>query len=133
MRKLSIGLISIVLCFCLFMFVGCDNNKSSVEEESVSYYCSYSQLEKMEIGSELPIYPECEFDYKLTYKDKDYIIHITSLSAQLVKKNFIEKDALIEGEYYPFEVHAVVEGSVPTNFPLKSFAFLLGCQLYEFM
>ena len=36
MRKLSIGLISIVLCFCLFMFVGCDNNKSSVEEESVS-------------------------------------------------------------------------------------------------
>ena len=58
-------------------------------------------LADCEIGYELPVYPSCEFDYKV---NDDCVVHISSIKAVLVKKNEIHEGDLLTENFTPYIV-----------------------------
>lgn len=100
MKKLSIVLVTIVLCCSAFLFTGCDQAKT-VENNSV--IPSQYDLSKMEVGTIVDLYPP--FDYKLVERDQtEHIIHVKSFTATLLKKNTINKGDLISGYFSKYEI-----------------------------
>ena len=58
-------------------------------------------LADCEIGYELPVYPSCEFDYKV---NDDCVVHISSIKAVLVQKNEIHEGDLLTENFTPYIV-----------------------------
>lgn len=95
MKKFIAVLCVILLSMCLF--VGCaDDSQNTID------------LEKCEIGDELPIYPNCEFDYKV---DENYTVHISSIKLTLVEKKYIIKDSCIDDSFYKYTIKFAANGS----------------------
>lgn len=107
MKKFSYILLSLILCLTCLAVAGCSN------DERDDYTVDFS---KMEVGAEIPVYPNCEFDYVLTphiegsESSKEYTFHISSLTATLVKKNSIQEGGILTEAFYPFEVQVNVAG-----------------------
>ena len=119
MKKISLVLVSLTLCFTLLALVGCGGNTTS---ETVD-------LASIPEGTELSVYPKCEFDYKYKKGSDEYIFHISSISAKLTKKNSIGTNDLIEGDFYRYEITISVSGY--TDSSLAGHRFYL-CLLTEF-
>lgn len=106
MKKFSYILLSLMLCFTCFAVAGCSNDE---HDDTVD-------LSKIEVGAEIPVYPNCEFDYVLTphiegsESNKEYTFHISSFTATLIKKNSIQEGDKLTEAFYPFEVQVSVAG-----------------------
>lgn len=100
MKKLSIILVTIVLCCSAFLFTSCDQAKTV---ENTDVIPSQYDLSKMEVGTTVDVYPP--FRYKLLdEKGGEHIIKIKSFTITLLKKNQIHEDDLIEGMFSNYEV-----------------------------
>ena len=76
-------------------------------------------LSDFEIGDELPIYPKAPFDYTYVQRlypeeggvvETPFPFHIESAKVTLIKKNVIEEDTTISGEFSPFVLKLTVTG-----------------------
>lgn len=126
MKKLFVALISTVLCFSLFAFVGCDKDE---------YHDYTVDLSKMEVGAAIPIYPECEFNYVLTPENElhpeiagEYTFHVVALSAKLLSKNSIHEGDTLTEQFYPFEIQIDISGSVSPDLAGYTFSAKVCCQ-----
>ena len=106
MKKVCLILVGLLLCFSFAGISGCADN--SRENNVPTTY----DLSKIEVGTEMPIYPAFEFDYKV---NDDLIIRISSMSVTLTEKNEINPGDIIEGDYNFFTLMAKIHGSVITN------------------
>lgn len=100
MKKISLVLLSLVICFTLFAFVGCGENTTG----------NAIDLASLTEGAELSVYPECEFDYKYVKGNNEYAFHISSISAKLTKKNSIKAGDVIEDNFYRYEITLTASG-----------------------
>ena len=116
MKKLFVALISAVLCFSLFAFVGCDHK--STENDDIN-------IEDCEVGYKVNVYPNCEFDYQYDANGIQYQFHISSISAELTKKNTISSGDVIQGEFYPYEFTLTATGRTDSALAGKSFYLML--------
>ncbi len=117
MKKFICFLLCAVLIVCgTLALVGCDKPDNSN---------GFIDLSKLSEGDEIPIYPNCEFDYK--YVDKqtknEYVFHIKNITAKFVKANKIEEGNIIEGTYYPYEIELSATGN--TDKSLANYSFYL--------
>lgn len=107
MKKLLVTLMSAVLCFSLFVFVGCGDSEQFIDK-----------LEDKELGYEIPIYPDYEFDYKIideAHNNKEIILHVTDIKITLAAKNVIPANEPISGTFckytYRIKAHATTDPS----------------------
>lgn len=100
MKKFIATLCIVLLSLCLF--VGCaDDLQNTID------------LEKCEIGDELPIYPNFEFDYKV---NDEITVHVNSIKLILTEKNTIKQNEVNEGYYYPYTMTIKVSATTsPSN------------------
>ncbi len=108
MKKFYVVLLSLIMCFVSICFVGCEDK----ENDSVA---GYIDLAKMQEGDYLPINPNFEIDHKYTDTHNneligEYIFHVSSISVMLYKKNIIEQNKIVDGEFYPYEIKTNVSG-----------------------
>lgn len=104
MKKFIAVLCVVLLSLCLF--VGCaDDSQSSID------------LEKYEIGDELPIYPNCEFDYKV---NDECTVHISSIKLTLVEKREITENCVIENDFFKYTFNLIVTGVTHSDFSQKN-------------
>ncbi|MCD8372956.1 MAG: hypothetical protein LUD27_06630 [Clostridia bacterium] len=83
---------------------------SAVPLASCSNNSGLINLADCEIGYELPVYPDCEFDYKI---DDDCVVHISEIKAVLTAKNEINEGDVIEDEfYYRYEISITIEAQL---------------------
>lgn len=86
--------VSIVLCvMCVALasigLVGCgEEDKDALPD-----------LADCEIGYELPVYPDFEFDYVI---DEECTIHMTSIKATLIEKNKIDPNVPLTEQFFPY-------------------------------
>lgn len=78
-------------------------------------------LTDFEINSELPIYPECEFNYLYEYNDSKIGFHISSIRVILLEKNVIIPDSDLSGMFYPFAYTIIVAGYTDKALQGKTF------------
>ena len=88
MKKFFVSLMCVVMVICsmlgLSACAGDKDNSNTVD------------LSQIEVGAEIPVYPNCEFDYlfkpnNLESSDEQYTVHISQITAKLSKKNSIQK------------------------------------------
>ena len=106
MKKLFVALISAVLCFSLFAFVGCGKNS---EIPSPDDY---------QVGYQITPYPNFSFNYVAEVENETYTVSISSLTITLTEKNVIEPNQTISGEFYRFSFQVVIKAttdSILTN------------------
>lgn len=126
MKKFSYILLSLILCLTCLAVAGCSNDE----------YDDYIvDLSKMEVGAEIPVYPNCEFDYVLTpYNElhadvnKEYTFHISSLTAKLAKKNSISSNDVVSEQFYPFEIQIDTTGYTSPELAGYTFSIKVCCQ-----
>lgn len=90
-------------------------------------------LSTKEIGYEIPVYPDCEFSYKIIKTEYNYEtmqyevvleeeVHISEFSATFVRKNTIEENALLTGYFYPYTIRMYAVGKTSPSLEGKSLA-----------
>lgn len=89
-------------------------------------------IKQLNVGDELLVYPETSFSYtyiKRTYPnpndptevdEKSYVVQITSATLTLTKKNVIEKDDSIAGDFHPYVAKLVVTGKTDASLSGKA-------------
>lgn len=106
MKKFSYILLSLILCLACLAIAGCSSDERN----------NTVDLSKIEVGAEIPVYPNCEFDYVLTphiegsESNKEYTFHVSSFTATLIKKNSIQEGDKLTETFYPFEVQVSLSG-----------------------
>lgn len=107
---LLIALSLVTLCACGGSPSGNGNNTEQ------------TNIKELNVGDELLVYPEASFSYtyvKRTYPnpndptevdEKSYVVQITSATLTLTKKNTIEKDDSIAGNFHPYVAKLIVTG-----------------------
>ena len=110
MKKLFVAFISAVLCFSLFAFVGCDEGSAA------------ASFEEIEVGYNLPVYPDFEFDYKVS---DDCIVHINKIKIELTDKNIIEPNETVSSPYWPYIFHVSASGSTDAKYAGKTIYLIL--------
>ncbi len=109
MKKFIATLCIVLLSLCLF--VGCaDDLQNTID------------LEKCEIGDELPIYPNFEFDYKV---NDEITVHVNSIKLILTEKNTIKQNEVNEGYYYPYTMTIKVSATTSPSNAGKKLEFVL--------
>jgi len=101
------------LAFVLFTFytattaflVACNNGNSTKQTTDNAWV----DLSRYEVGSELSVYPTCEFDYKI---DDECTVHINSVKATLTARNEIIEGTTLSERYYPYTVQLVVTATM---------------------
>lgn len=116
MKKFFIGFLTL-LCLVSFSFglTACKDNDGLID------------LANAEIGYELPVYPDCEFDYKV---NDECTVHISSIKATLVAKNEIHEGDVLDEPFYPYEVKLEFTGS--TDAKNKDKAIYIGILLQTY-
>lgn len=108
MKKFFVSLMCVAMVICstlgLSACAGDKDNSNTVD------------LSQIEVGAEIPVYPNCEFDYlfkpnNLESSDEQYTVHISQITAKLSKKNSIHKGDILTEQFYPFEIQVYVSGS----------------------
>lgn len=107
MKKLSVILVTILLCCSAFLFTGCDQPKT-VENNSVIPH-EYD-LSNVAVGTKLPTHHPANFSYQYQENDKTYTFHIDDFSAELYEKRTINEGDVITGAFYPYTVKITVKG-----------------------
>ena len=126
MKKLCSVILGCLLgCICLTTG-GCSTDEYS--ELTVD-------LSKMEIGTEIPVYPGHEFDYSLTpeselYPDinDEYTYHVSAITAKLIRKNSIAEGDVISEQFFPFEIQIAIAGSTSPELAGYTFSAKICCQ-----
>ncbi len=101
--------VCVILCAVLtlglgVLLVGCnDNNGCQCTTEQL--HGDY--LADKEVGYEVPVYPNFEFDYKL---ESGRTIHISSIKVTLCSKNEIKPDEPFSGTFYPYAYKIQAKG-----------------------
>ena len=95
MKKFSI-IILILIMTSVLCFAGCANTPKAS-----------SDLGDCKVGYEFEVYPNVEFNYKI---NDDFIVHISDISATLVKKNEIKANETIEGDFHPYITKIEITG-----------------------
>lgn len=100
MKKFFVSVIgAIMFCLSVFGLVSCKQESKSGSID----------LANCEVGNKLPVYPTCEFDYKI---DDNCIVHINHFSATLVRKNSIEENAILEERFNRYEIQVEIGGKI---------------------
>lgn len=104
MKKVFTSILcSFLLIYGIIGLTACNNNESE----------SLPDLANCKIGYELPVYPQCDFYYKV---DENFTVHIENVSATLTKKNEIHQGDTLDTEFYPYTVTLTVSGTTdPAN------------------
>lgn len=103
MKKLFVALISAVLCFSLFVFVGC-NSEPQLPDGIID-------VETLQPGDVVPCYPSCAFDYKYEVSDDEtHIFHISEISISFVKKHTITDSVELTESFRLYEMLASAHG-----------------------
>lgn len=112
MKKAYLVLLSIIIgIFSSVGLTGCGDNENGT---------IFPDIANCEIGYQLPIYPTCEFDYRVTNGDDVYVIHIKSITMTLSAKNKITETTPIEGTYFPYTFRIKAEGSTTSDLSGKT-------------
>ena len=111
MKKFLVLLLSIVCIISTTAgLTACDNYSDNGSSNNI---VGAIDLANCEIGYELPVYPTCEFDYKV---NDNMTVHIKNIKVRLVEKNIINEDDEIAGNFYPYVVEVTAEGSTAIEF-----------------
>ncbi|MCD7729810.1 MAG: hypothetical protein LUI60_07910 [Clostridia bacterium] len=135
MKKFIITAMCAAVAFCSIPFVACSDNtadsnsglidasESSSDtvietfDNTENNSAQLTNLENYEVGDSLPVYPTCEFDYKVS---DDCVVHISEIKAVLTAKNEINEGDLIEGDWYPYIVTITTTGYIIQNDTTKN-------------
>lgn len=107
MKKLSIVLVTIVLCCSAFLFTGCDQAKTA---ENNSVIPHEYDLANVEVGTKLPTLHPANFSYQYQKDDKTYMFHIDDFSVELYEKRTINEGDVITEKFYPYTIKLAVKG-----------------------
>lgn len=124
MKKFGYILLSLILCLTGLTVAGCSKDK----------YDDYTvDLSKLEVGAEIPVYPNCEFDYVLTptneeFNGKEITFHINSIAATLSGKNYINEGDVVKTAFYPFEITVHVSGQTDITLAGKTISVYVCAQ-----
>ena len=119
MKKLSIVLVTIVLCCSAFLFTGCDQAKTT---ENNSVIPSQYDLANVEVGTKLPTLHPANFSYQYQKDDKTYTFHIDDFSVELYEKRTInEGDVITDKQFYPYTIKLTIKGSTLPDLNGKNF------------
>ncbi len=102
MKKFIVTVLCAVVTLCSISFAACSSSSDS----------GLINLADCEIGYELPVYPDCEFDYKV---DDDCVVHISEIKAVLTAKNEINAGDLVEDKFYRYEITLSANGYTNNN------------------
>jgi uncharacterized protein YxeA len=107
--KKIIAVLLCLLCLSPFAISGCNKNNSNTDSQIID-------LANCEIGYELPVYPECEFNYKI---NEECTVHVKSIKATLIQKNTISENDTLDSEFHPYIIHISAIGSTDMKFEGK--------------
>lgn len=110
MKKFALILLVAVLCVPIFAFAACADPSDDPYD-----------LSTKEIGYEIPVYPDCEFSYKIIKTEYNYEtmqdevvleaeVHISEFSVTLVNKNPVSAGDILDEDYGYYTVKLHVEG-----------------------
>lgn len=120
MKKLSIVLVTIVLCCSAFLFTGCDQSKTA---ENNSVIPDQYDLANVEVGTKLPTLHPANFSYQYQKDDKTYTFHIDDFSAELCEKRPIkEGDVITDDNFRPYTIKLSISGTTDPLLAGKKFA-----------
>lgn len=105
MKKFIVSAICAAVALCSISFSACSDNTADSNSGLIN-------LADCEIGYELPVYPDCEFDYKVS---DDCTVHISEIKAVLTAKNEINEGDFIEENFYRYEITLRATGKVTTT------------------
>lgn len=113
MKKFIVSAVCAVVALCSIPFAACSSSENN----------GLINLADCEIGYELPVYPDCEFDYKV---DDDCVVHISEIKAVLTAKNEINEGDLVEKDYYYYRyiITANVKGYLSSEYNSNSSLYL---------
>lgn len=120
MKKLSIVLVTIVLCCSAFLFTGCDQAKTV---ENTDVIPDQYDLANVEVGTKLPTLHPANFSYQYQKDDKTYTFHIDDFSAELYEKRPIkEGDVITDDNFRPYTIKLSISGTTDSLLAGKKFA-----------
>ncbi len=109
MKKFLFCLCSLVLTICATcLLTACDNDKATQSSSNPINY---------EIGYELTVYPDCDFNYKV---NDECLVHVSDISVVLAQKNEIAKNDTLTEPFYPCVYHISAKGSTDAKFAGKT-------------
>lgn len=114
MKKLFVALISAVLCFSLFAFVGCDDNDHQ-----------YDDAPEMKIGAKVAVSPNCTFDYQIDTADSTMTVHVTSIEVTLCDIHSVGANDVLSGIYYPYEYELKAYGTTDAQYSGTNLQFVV--------
>ena len=106
MKKLSIGLLVILMCGILCVFAGCDTNPT--ENKDIN-------IEDCEVGYKVDVYPNFPFDYSAELDGESYIVHIESIEVTLTEKNAIKEGEVVTEQFYPYAFTVVAKANTTST------------------
>lgn len=105
MKKFLVVCLSLICLMFTFGLTACGDKAETLD------------LADCEIGYELPVYPNCKFNYKITYDDYKQqtldvpvIVNIDNINAILVEKNDINEDDVLEQPFHMYKINLVIVG-----------------------
>lgn len=117
MKKLSIVLVTIVLCCSAFLFAGCDQAKTV---ENTDVIPDQYDLVNVAVGTKLPTLHPANFSYQYQKDDKTYTFHIDDFSVELYEKRTIKEGDVITGRFYPYTIKITIQGTTDSSLVGKS-------------
>ncbi|MDR2202358.1 MAG: hypothetical protein LBP26_06350 [Clostridiales bacterium] len=114
----------LVLVLCLvvaFPAAACKKDTSAPPPQTLPPF------EECEVGYMLDVYPKVEFDYKIA---DDFVVHISSISAELTAKNEIKEGDVLDENFYPFEVTIKANGTTDPKHAGKRIAVFVAVYQY---
>ena len=114
MKKFLVVCLSIVCLMFTFGLTACSDKNELVD------------LADCEIGYELPVSPNCEFDYKV---NDDCTVHVSSIKATLVEKNEIHEGDILTEPFTPYVVELQFIGSTDISNIDKNIKVRLNLQI----
>lgn len=117
MKKILVVILSFICLISSTVCLGACSNKGNATGST-----ELIDLADCEIGYELPIYPTCEFDYKV---NEECTVHIKNINIKLVQKNEISSNNEVTGKFFPFVLEVNAEGETTDSLAGKTIALHL--------
>lgn len=116
MKKFLVVCLSLLCLMFTFGLTACEDKNEMIE------------LTDCEIGYELPVYPACEFDYKV---NDECTIHVSSIKATLIEKNEIHEGDLLTEKFDPYVIRIDFNGYTNASHADKNIWLSISLQTYS--
>lgn len=121
--------ISLITVFFVCAVVACAVCLAGCSSED-DVYVHIIDFEKCEIGYEVPVHPDCEFNYELS---DGHIIQMEKITAVLSDKTAEEDSLTVSGDYAPYTITISAHGHTDKDLSGKNLEICFRTTLTNFV